>query len=70
MTSSDTPSPGPLAGLGAVDVGQLAQTESVKRGGVSVAVNGDCGAAVGDLEGLANLLVQLKVGDGAPELWR
>ena len=53
-----------------MDVGQLTQTESVKRGGVGVAVDGDCGAAVGDLEGLADLLVQLKVGDGAPELWR
>ena len=66
----DTPSPGPLASLCSVDVGQLTQTESVKRGGVGVAVDRDCGAAVGYLEGLANLLVQLKVGDGAPELRR
>ena len=60
--------PCPLAGLRPVYIGQLAETEPVNAGRVSVAVDRFCGAAVGNLERLAHLLVQLEVGDGAPEL--
>ena len=60
--------PCPLAGLRPVYIGQLAETEPVNAGRVSVAVDRFRGAAVGNLERLAHLLVQLEVGDGAPEL--
>ena len=63
-----TPLPGSLAGISAVNVGQLAETEAVDAGRVSVAVHCDCFHRVRDLERLPYLLVQLKVGLRAPEL--
>ena len=46
---------GAIAGLGPVDVGESAQTESVATGGVDVAVHCHRGKAGGDLEYLSNL---------------
>ena len=63
-------SPGPFTGLRAVDIRELTQTEPVYGGGVCVAVHGHGRAAGGHLECLPDLLVQLKVCDGAPELRR
>ena len=63
-------SPRPLAGFGSVHVGELADTEAIGAGGVRVAVHRHGGAVGRHLERLADLLVQLKVGDRAPELRR
>lgn len=62
-------SPGPLDVLCSVDVAQLAQAEAVAAGRVHVAVHGHDGTRRWHLEGLADLHVHLKVGDGAPVLW-
>lgn len=62
-------SPGPLDVLCSVDVAKLAQAETVTARRVHVAVHSDNGTRRWHLEGLANLNVHLKVGDGAPVLW-
>lgn len=49
----------------AVDVGQQAQTEALRVGGVCESVY--CEGGLGSMEGLSDALVQLIVGDGAPE---
>lgn len=67
-TSPACGSPGPLNVLCSVDVAQLAQAKAVAAGRVHVAVHGHDGARRRHLEGLADLHVHLKVGDGAPVL--
>lgn len=54
-----------LNGRVAVDVGQQAQTEALRVGRVREAVDGKGGLR--GVEGLPDTLVQLVVGDGAPE---
>lgn len=49
----------------AVDIGQQAQTETLRVGRVCEAVHRQRG--LGGVEDLSNSLVQLIVGDGAPE---
>lgn len=49
----------------AVDVGQQAQTEAFRVGGVCESV--DCEGRLGGMEGLSHTLVQLVIGDRAPE---
>lgn len=61
--------PRSLDGLCPVHVGQLAQAEAVASRRIHVAIHGDNGAAGRDLEGLPDLHVHLKVGNGAPVLW-
>lgn len=60
--------PGSLAGIRAMDVTQLAQTEAVTSRRVHVTVHRHDRAAGGHLEHLAHLNVHFKIGDGAPEL--
>lgn len=59
--------PGPLAGVGAVYVGELPQAEAVPPRGVHITIHDHQRAAGGHLEDLPHLHVHLEVGDGAPE---
>lgn len=54
-----------LHGRVAVHVGQQAQTEALRVGGVCESVDGQGG--LGGVEGLSHALVELVVRDGAPE---
>lgn len=61
---TDVP-PGQLHGRVPVDVGQQAQAEALRVGGVSEAIHGHGGLR--GVESLAHPLVELVVGYGAPE---
>lgn len=50
-----------------VDIGEQPQAEALRVGGVGEAVHGHGG--LGGVEGLPDALVQLVVGNGAPEGW-
>lgn len=61
--------PGPLAGVCAVDVAQLAEAKAVSSWWVDVSIDSNYRTAGGNLEHLTHLNIHLKVRDGAPELW-
>jgi len=51
-----------------VNIGELAETEAVKAGGVCIAVHRCCAVAVRYFERFPYLLIQLKIRDCTPEL--
>lgn len=53
-----------------VNIGELAKAETIPAGGISVTVNDDASVVAWHLENFAHLLVQFKVRDVAPVLWR
>ena len=59
-------SPCSLNGFGAMDIGQLPQTEAVASRRIHVTVHGDHGTTGRDLKGLPDLNVHLEIGDGTP----
>lgn len=61
--------PGPLYVLCSVDIAQLTQAEAIPSRRVHVAVHRHDRARRRHLEGLPDLDIHLKVGNGAPVLW-